>query len=325
MRNLAVSKRIRSTSFALVTSLLAGVIAATGALDLVTGSVNLSPWWTVFVTAVSMIAATVPFVMGTRFPPLAALMACWAFGCVTALQVAQSTDAIMAVNNIVLYPMVSCYLGWFFAPKTARIHVTALFSIAGVGVWASEFFSVFTTWANLALASFFCLEAALYLRAKLDRQIETDPLTGALNRTGLEAQLRAELARARRGGESLSVAMVDLDGFKNINDRLGHASGDRVLIELVKELQTGTRPKDFVARIGGDEFVVILPGTSFVEAGSVIQHLRDRSQSAWTFGIAEADSEDTADSVVSRADDHLYVRKRSRGSLSLDDSATDLP
>lgn len=311
MAGSSTSKAVRSLPFARVTSLAAGVIAATGILDLVTGVANVSAAWTVLVTAVAAAIAVVPIVLGERFPPWVALVGCALFVGVTTLQTAQSADAIMAVNNLVLYPMVSCYLGWFFSHRMARLGVVAMFAVSACGVWVSGLASVFTTWANLALASLFCLEAALYLRAKLERIIETDPLTGALNRHGLASRLARDLAHQQRTGEPLAVAVIDCDGFKAINDRFGHAAGDRTLSTLVTELQTATRQRDSIARTGGDEFVLVLPNTSRGSAQGIVDRLQRDSTVAWSYGVVEACSSDTEEGLVARADGELY-RSRAR-------------
>jgi hypothetical protein len=168
-----------------VTSLAAFVVAATAVADLLTNSVNLSTTWTPFIIIVTLSIAVAPLLLGQHFSPVVALAGCWLFAGVTALQVATSGgDVIMMVNNLVLYPMIACYLGWFFDRRVARFTVANLFVLSAVALLTCDHHTVFTSWANLALASFFCLAAALYLRAKLERQIESDPLTGALNRPG---------------------------------------------------------------------------------------------------------------------------------------------
>ncbi|MCD9199667.1 GGDEF domain-containing protein [Aeromicrobium wangtongii] len=306
------SSAARSTAFARVTSLAAGVIAATGVLDLITGSANLSPAWTFLVTGIALVIAALPWLLRSRFHPAAGLVGCWLFIVVTALQIHQGGDQVQTVNNLVLYPMIGCYLGWFFRPAIARWTTAGLFAFSAAALVTTEHRELFTTWSNLALGSFFCLEAALFLRAELDRQIRSDPLTGAFNRIGLSSQLNRELSRAARAGTPLTVAAIDLDGFKAINDRFGHPAGDRTLVDLVARLHQSLRPSDVIARIGGDEFVILLPETSPTAAATIMERLRGKSITAWTWGLATAEPSDTQETLLGRADRDLYERKRRR-------------
>src|SRR3990172_9993580 len=93
-------------------------------------------------------------------------------------------------------------------------------------------------------------------RAALARSVLIDPLTGVGNREAFNRQVTAELARAKRHDHPLALAMIDLDGFKEVNDRLGHAAGDRGLALVARPLREATRAADAVFRWGGDEFAV---------------------------------------------------------------------
>jgi diguanylate cyclase (GGDEF)-like protein len=139
-----------------------------------------------------------------------------------------------------------------------------------------------------------------------------DPLTGVRNRRGIDQALEAELARSRRTGQSLSVFMIDLDGFKQINDRRGHAAGDAVLKRVASGLKQAVRPYDTVGRFGGDEFLIIASGLSstraFVEA-----RLRDAAPGiAMSIGAATAGPRESLDALIGRADANMYVEKKSR-------------
>ncbi|MCC7254021.1 EAL domain-containing protein [Hyphomicrobium sp.] len=111
---------------------------------------------------------------------------------------------------------------------------------------------------------------------KLDRLAHHDELTGLPNRRLLKARLDQALARAVREGETGAVVFVDLDRFKLVNDSLGHSAGDELLTLVAKRLRNGLRAGDFLARFGGDEFIVLLEQTSGERAASVAAHLINR-------------------------------------------------
>jgi diguanylate cyclase (GGDEF)-like protein/PAS domain S-box-containing protein len=108
----------------------------------------------------------------------------------------------------------------------------------------------------------------------LQKLVKIDPLTELLNRRGMEEQLTREINRARREGYSLAAILMDCDGFKHINDTLGHAVGDAVLKNLGKNLKRSLRCSDHIARVGGDEFLILLPGNRLAEALTISEKLR---------------------------------------------------
>ncbi|MBI4372395.1 MAG: diguanylate cyclase [Candidatus Omnitrophica bacterium] len=110
--------------------------------------------------------------------------------------------------------------------------------------------------------------------ARLENLALLDPLTELLNRRGLQAALSRELQWAHREGTSFLVLLIDLDNFKTINDTLGHAVGDIVLKEVARKLGTVLRTTDYVARIGGDEFMILLPETRWAEGLKVAERVR---------------------------------------------------
>jgi len=154
---------------------------------------------------------------------------------------------------------------------------------------------------------------------------QTDGLTGLPNFRSFHARLEEEVARAHRYGHPLACAMVDLDGLKEINDRLGHAAGNRAIMALADAVREELRDTDFAARYGGDEFVVLLPQTSESQGAQFAERLRRRlievSQDAGlpvrgSIGVAavaadELDSPEAAEDLLRRADEALYRAKRS--------------
>jgi len=108
----------------------------------------------------------------------------------------------------------------------------------------------------------------------LEKQVYTDPLTGLFNRKRLNQVLQQEFDTARQEGWPLSISFIDIDNFKIINDTYGHHSGDAVIITIAQSLVETIRQTDIIARYGGDEFVLILPGTNVEDAYAVIERLR---------------------------------------------------
>ena len=148
-----------------------------------------------------------------------------------------------------------------------------------------------------------------------------DPLSGLLNRRALLEQEEAELTRSRRTGEPVSVAMMDLDRFKAINDRYGHLAGDEVLREAARLIQCNLREYDLCGRYGGEEFLLVFPGASAFEAAQVCERLRFRIADApleyqgqslaftASFGVAEYDRIGSLDALNAAADEALYRAK----------------
>jgi diguanylate cyclase len=156
------------------------------------------------------------------------------------------------------------------------------------------------------------------LRA-LQQQVVTDPLTGAFNRRQLDVALAAAVERRRRTGERASVLMLDVDRFKDVNDAFGHAEGDRVLKALVALVDRRFRKLDLLFRTGGEEFVLLLPGTRFGDAFSLAEELRGLVLHAdllpdWhlsiSVGVAELTIEQSVRAWIEEADAALYRAKR---------------
>jgi diguanylate cyclase (GGDEF)-like protein/PAS domain S-box-containing protein len=150
------------------------------------------------------------------------------------------------------------------------------------------------------------------LFGRLEQMARTDDLTGLPNRRAWQEQLPTELARAWREDRPLCVAMLDLDHFKDYNDREGHQAGDRLLKQAGAAWRTSLRPYDTLARYGGEEFSVILPGCTLSDAVGLVERLRHETPEgeSCSAGIAEWDSEEPADALVGRADAALYRAKR---------------
>jgi diguanylate cyclase (GGDEF)-like protein len=128
---------------------------------------------------------------------------------------------------------------------------------------------------------------------RLKQQATTDELTGLLNRGCIMSRLREELSRSDRYAKTMSLVMLDIDGFKNVNDQFGHTTGDRVLKRVSEVMMNAVRSIDIVGRFGGDEFVIILPETDTYFAAHMAERVR--------FDIAKTDiSREIPDRMVNK-------------------------
>ena len=156
-------------------------------------------------------------------------------------------------------------------------------------------------------------------RARVLRSGLADYLTGWHNRRYLQARLREELARAQRACQPLVCLMIDVDHFKRINDQFGHAKGDSVLKGIVSLVANRSRKLDLLFRIGGEEFMLLLPDTQEVEAAVVAEQLRasvaetplvDGRQVTVSIGVSELQPGESLDSWIKHGDDALYAAKK---------------
>jgi diguanylate cyclase (GGDEF)-like protein len=178
--------------------------------------------------------------------------------------------------------------------------------------------------AALRVAAFVGLVVAtLAARARwceLLAMSHTDSLTGLANHGAFSDAVARELARQKRDGGAVGVLCLDVDGFKRLNDAQGHAAGDRVLAGIASVLRGNVRASDIVARTGGDEFAVLLPGCTANAAAVVREHLRamlaswadeQRHEIGFSFGVAASDPVRPLDAtaLIARADADMYREK----------------
>jgi len=158
--------------------------------------------------------------------------------------------------------------------------------------------------------------------AHTSEMVTHDPLTGALNRKGMDEALEREVSHARRQSSSLCLSLLDVDNFKNLNDTLGHQAGDDALVHLSKVVRETLRPQDTLARYGGEEFVIMLPDTPVEAAVAVLTRvqreltkryfLHDNNKVLITFsaGVAQLAAEEDPHDAIKRADAAMYIAKR---------------
>jgi diguanylate cyclase (GGDEF)-like protein len=180
---------------------------------------------------------------------------------------------------------------------------------------AAAFLAAFMTMCELWLL-------VTELQRELAEQARTDPLTGALNRRAMEEVARRETARSMRNAIPLSMIVLDIDKFKDLNDTRGHAAGDRALQGLVRCVQTSLRAQDLFARTGGEEFAVLLPGTTRMMALRIAERIREMVEEmeipfehgaiklTVCAGVAQMDEICGWEGMMRRADEAMYVAKQ---------------
>lgn len=183
---------------------------------------------------------------------------------------------------------------------------------AQVTLYLVTFISLIMVSNGFALMAKERSDAALRKAALLDR------LTGCWNRVRIEEILQQEMARMRRYGHPVTLLMLDLDNFKRINDQFGHLAGDEVLRFFGRLLRTDIRATDVPGRWGGEEFVVVLPSSTFLDAVTLAEHIRDHlekfnfsfnSRVTVSIGVAACRATDTVEEWMQRADLALYRAK----------------
>ena len=201
------------------------------------------------------------------------------------------------------------YVGDDLGALQRRLELVALVSLLAIGL--------------LAAALTRPLLRSLNRVAVVAEQAMVDPLTGVANRRGFDRALEIELERSARRGHPCALVIVDLDDFKQVNDRHGHAVGDEVLVTLADRLRDSVRSADTVARLGGEEFALLLPETDLSGALAVAQRartafsvngvrLKDGEKLVVTasFGVADFPASPDEPALLSDADKALYSAKR---------------
>ncbi len=163
---------------------------------------------------------------------------------------------------------------------------------------------------------------------ELEKLAMTDELTGLMNRRGFQTELNRTLSSANRYQERGVLIYIDLDQFKPVNDRLGHAAGDEVLRHVGRILMENIRDTDYISRLGGDEFAVLMPRTNWKDGLSragVIEQRLNAAHAAWqdqsipiqaSLGLQNYTAGDCLTDLLKRADEAMYKTKRYRTSLS---------
>jgi diguanylate cyclase (GGDEF)-like protein len=169
-------------------------------------------------------------------------------------------------------------------------------------------------------------------RRDLHRLAQTDSLTGLLNRRAFEEILARELKRSNQGGKAITVLQVDIDRFKQVNDRWGHQAGDEVLRRVASSLRMGLRPSDSLSRFGGEEFMILVRDVTGEQPGEIAGRLREGiaglvdlpggTALTVSIGVAVSRASELPEDLLRRCDEALYRSKRGgRNLVTIDRSA----
>ncbi len=222
------------------------------------------------------------------------------------------------------------------------VFAAELVVMAGLQYWLGEVWHLHLALLDAALLAFLIAPPVYLLvlrplRREYERRIEaqrqaaladrlamTDPLTGVLNRRGIKAGLLEAMAQADRYRRPLSVAMLDVDGFKAINDRHGHSVGDEALRAIVRLVRRSLRGPDRLGRYGGDEFLLLLPETRLPDARRLVDRISGLLRNTTldihgqsvelgaSLGVREFERGESLESLLERVDRELYRAKDSR-------------
>jgi diguanylate cyclase (GGDEF)-like protein len=240
---------------------------------------------------------------GSRLPLLAAALGA-AFGiAISVLEPAEASDitpflvcSMVATMTICLSPILAAWLflvayaGLFYASGVGQSHADVLLSmrLAGAAACALTWVLALLLWRSFANAQLMQNQldkAGAELRLKhreLERLTRLDGLTGLFNRKTFVELTNKELERAQRQGSATAIMLLDLDHFKRINDTLGHPAGDAVLKHIAVVASNAVRSTDLVGRLGGEEFIFLLPNTSMEAAQKIAEKLRTRIEKSST-------------------------------------------
>jgi diguanylate cyclase (GGDEF)-like protein len=275
-----------------------------------------------FVGVLGLLAAGAIWLLGARIPLLGFELLAAGGSLTTSFLIAHAATPGGMMVAAFAYPWIAIYAAHFF-PHRGVIVQGLLISVGfGAGLLIDGLPNVVVYWMIVIVTIWSICLLLGSLSEGMRREAGTDHLTGLLNRNGFLTAALRERALADRTGNPLTLALLDLDGFKQINDRDGHAAGDRLLAALGRAWRARMRPGDILARHGGDEFVLLLPATTPTGAEAMLERLRGAGDEVgWSVGVSEWLSGESIDAPMARADRYLYGAKSAQRGELLDAAA----
>jgi diguanylate cyclase (GGDEF)-like protein len=224
-----------------------------------------------------------------------------------------ANSAAGSASAALYYVWVALFAFHFFPTRAAVAHVGFVGACYAVVLTLQDDAGAPAQWATVVGVTLTAGLVVGTLVRDLHGVAQRDGLTGLLNRRAFDERLVVETARVARDRTSLSLALIDLDAFKDHNDTLGHQSGDEVLVGAAWGWSSQLRAVDMLARYGGDEFALILPGASIEHAQEVLGRFRAHLPGGMSFsaGVALCHPGESPDELVRRADLALYEAKES--------------
>lgn len=253
-----------------------------------------------------------------RFP-VGALHAVMVFGTtMIGVGVYMAGSGVGSATVAFLYVFVALYAAHFFSPRVAGAHIGYAVASYAVFLGLVHERTAVSEWLFVASIVVAAGIAVGHLSAEVRNLALRDSLTGLRNRRAWEEMVPRQLAVAARNGKPLCVAVIDVDGFKDLNDRDGHLAGDRVLAETATAWAEEIRASDLLARYGGDEFALLLPDCTIDRALEIVARLEEVCAGvSFSTGVACWDGIEDLDSLIHRADEALYLAKRQGGGRSV--------
>ena len=208
------------------------------------------------------------------------------------------------------YVWMAIFAFHFFPTRVAWAHLTAMAVCLGASLWALHEPAGPGIWLIQMGTAGVAGVVVGRLSGQLRAAAAVDGLTGLPNRWSWQEAMEREMVRARRTGEPLCVASIDLDGFKELNDERGHQAGDLHLRQLAAAWSGALRGNDLLARYGGDEFAVLLPSATHDEAVAVVERMRAVATGpGFCSGVAQWDGREQSETLLARADRAVYRAK----------------